>query len=74
LNDLPRCELEPRSSHHKGIFFEVPYCFSFFGGTSWWFIDKLDDTTNDVVWSFPAPSPISVGSLDDEADLATYYD
>jgi hypothetical protein len=24
LNDLPRCELEPRSSHHKGIFFEVP--------------------------------------------------
>ena len=25
LNDLPRCELEPRSSHHKGIFFEVPY-------------------------------------------------
>ena len=25
LNDLPRCELERRSSHHKGIFFEVPY-------------------------------------------------
>src|ERR1700731_1204679 len=25
LNDLPRCELEPRSSHHKGIFFEVPF-------------------------------------------------
>jgi hypothetical protein len=24
LNDLPRCELERRSSHHKGIFFEVP--------------------------------------------------
>jgi hypothetical protein len=27
LNDLPRCELEPRSSHHKGIFFEVPFKF-----------------------------------------------
>jgi pilus assembly protein Flp/PilA len=25
LNDLPRCELERRSSHHNGIFFEVPY-------------------------------------------------
>jgi hypothetical protein len=24
LNDLPHCELERRSSHHKGIFFEVP--------------------------------------------------
>jgi hypothetical protein len=24
LNDLPRRELERRSSHHKGIFFEVP--------------------------------------------------
>jgi hypothetical protein len=24
LNDLPRCELERRSSHHKGILFEVP--------------------------------------------------
>jgi hypothetical protein len=24
LNDLPRCELERQSSHHKGIFFEVP--------------------------------------------------
>jgi hypothetical protein len=24
LNDLPCCELERRSSHHKGIFFEVP--------------------------------------------------
>ena len=24
LNDLPRCEPERRSSHHKGIFFEVP--------------------------------------------------
>ena len=24
LNDLPRCELERRSSHHKGIFFAVP--------------------------------------------------
>jgi molybdate transport system substrate-binding protein len=24
LNDLPRCELERRSSHHTGIFFEVP--------------------------------------------------
>jgi hypothetical protein len=24
LNDLPCCDLERRSSHHKGIFFEVP--------------------------------------------------
>src|ERR1700730_100018 len=24
LNDLPCCELERRSSHHRGIFFEVP--------------------------------------------------
>jgi hypothetical protein len=24
MNDLPRCELERRSSQHKGIFFEVP--------------------------------------------------
>jgi len=24
LNDLPRCELERQSSHHKEIFFEVP--------------------------------------------------
>ena len=31
----------------------------------------LGDDANDVVWPFPAPSPISVGSLDDEADLAT---
>jgi hypothetical protein len=23
LNDLPCCDLERRSSHHKGIFFEV---------------------------------------------------
>ena len=28
LNDLPRCELERRSSHHKGIFFEVPFSHS----------------------------------------------
>jgi hypothetical protein len=28
LNDLPHCELERRSSHHKGIFFEVPYDMS----------------------------------------------
>jgi hypothetical protein len=28
LNDLPRCELERRSSHHKGIFFEVPFSIS----------------------------------------------
>ena len=27
LNDLPRCELERRSSHHKGIFFEVPLSY-----------------------------------------------
>jgi len=26
LNDLPCCELERRSSNHKGIFFEVPLC------------------------------------------------
>jgi hypothetical protein len=25
LNDLPCCDPERRSSHHKGIFFEVPY-------------------------------------------------
>ena len=25
LNDLARCELERQSSHHKGIFFEVPF-------------------------------------------------
>jgi methionine-R-sulfoxide reductase len=30
LNDLPRCELERQSSHHKGIFFEVPN-----SGTGW---------------------------------------
>ena len=28
LNDLPRCELERRSSHHKGIFFEVPIYYT----------------------------------------------
>jgi hypothetical protein len=31
LNDLPRCELERRSSHHKGIFFEVPGSFMHYG-------------------------------------------
>jgi hypothetical protein len=30
LNDLPRCELERRSSHYTGIFFEVPYKKSVF--------------------------------------------
>src|ERR1700693_5031017 len=31
LNDLPRCELERRSSHHKVIFFELPLTDCKFG-------------------------------------------
>ena len=40
MNDLPRCELERRSSQHKGIFFEVAVICSkvaIENGTQWWY-------------------------------------
>ena len=49
LNDLPRCELERRSSHHKGIFFEVPNSYLFCSFRRFWFGDEWKGSSAEQV-------------------------